>query len=80
MGGCAADRAAELRCLSNSLPLLAEDAKEADFAAKIVQPFCAQHKSRGLGKPLEKGVTRTQSQTAIFFIFLLKASSKKTEV
>lgn len=68
MGGCAAGRAAELSWLSDpSLPFGGMDVEEADFAAKPFCSFCAQHNN--LGKPLQKGATRTQSHPVLFFLY-----------
>lgn len=67
--GCAADRAAELSCLSRSFFPFGEDVEEADIAAKPFCSLCAQHKSHSLGKPPQKGATRTQSHPALFFLY-----------
>jgi len=69
MGGGAADRATEPSCLSNSLLPFGEDAEKTDFATKLFRSLCAQHKSHGFRKPLQKGATRTQSHPALFFLY-----------
>lgn len=69
VGGCAADRATQPSCLSDSFLPIGEDAEAADFAAKPFHSLCAQHKCHGFGKPLLKGATRTQSHPTLFFLY-----------